>query len=212
MKKQFIASVIATSVTIALCLALMIGATYAWFTDSVYTKTHISAGYLEVSLVRENLEYSSLGIVTRTDDKPFNFSQPTSENLFGLEDGDKLAPGDKLTADLVISNNSTTDFYYWIELVSMNGDPLSAPLREQLVLTVEVFDEAGALTNSASISLSESASLGSERHPLGELAPFVNDTASFSVTLEFLLSEDNNSAMEMTANIDLVVKAQQVVD
>ena len=95
---------------ILLCMSIIVGMTYALFTDSVSVKNHLKAGNLDITLTRTNLEYSvlnedgELAVTEVTDD--YNFTDSTNENVFGIDAKDiRIVPGSYFDADMEIANN-----------------------------------------------------------------------------------------------------------
>lgn len=189
---------------IAVALALVVGGTYALFSAQVNVENHLFAGNLSAKLVRENLETVSLaenGRLTKTTDSAEkDFTKATSENLFGLTDGTKIAPGCKFTASMVLTNDGSVAFSYWIE-VKLKSE--SNKLAEQLKVTVK----AGETENGQ--ALSTSLTVGSDEEGLGVVE--VGQTAKFSVTVEFTNVDGNNEAMSQEAEFDFIVHAIQDV-
>ncbi len=188
--------------TIAVCIALLIGGTYALFSAQIGVENHLVAGNLSATLVRENLETVSLaenGHLTRTtngEDK--DFTNAGKNNLFDLEEGVKIAPGCRFTADMVLTNNGSVAFSYWIE-VKLKGD--SNVLAEQLKVTVKTGE------TQTEKFLKDGLSVGSEADGIGVVE--VGANAQFSVSVEFLDLDTNNDAQNQTVEFDFVVYALQ---
>ncbi len=193
-------------VTMLLCIALLIGGTYALFSASSIVTNHLVAGNLTAKLVRESYSYDTLdesgyivhhpGTETNTD-----FSAATNENLFGLAKDAYIAPGCKFTANMALTNEGTVAFNYWI-VIQLKGD--SNALAEQLQVTVQVGEQK------TEQSLSKGLSIGSDKNPIG-VVELGGSKATFSVTVEFTDNDDNNAAEDQQVYFDFTVFAMQAV-
>lgn len=187
---------------IVVCIALMVAGTYALFTANYGVTNHLAAGNLSATLVRDNLETVTInesGNLTKTTDAADkDFSAPTSENLFGIENGAKIAPACSFTADMVLTNTGTVAFSYWIE-VKLTGD--SNKLAEQLKVTLKT--DKGQTEK----FLSEGLTVGSETEGIGIVV--AKGSANFSVTVTFADLTANNDAQDQTVEFDFVVHAIQ---
>lgn len=209
-------------IVIAVCAFMIVGGTYALFTDKIEMNTHIISGDLNVTLERTKLTQNLLtdkGYVqeevvedeARGDD-PEDFTNPTTENVFGLDDTIKFVPTCWALADMRITNNSDVAFGYWLTIVFDDVDDLN--LADQLKVTITT-------ENGKSISkyLSEGLVLGGETDFI-DVAE-VGEKQTFTVKVEFvddrIFDEDdtdkfvNNSAMNQEVKFDLVLNAIQVV-
>lgn len=209
---------------ILLCMSIVLGVTWALFSDLASVKNHLKAGDLEITLERVDLvkkTLSDLGyleevrVQDETKDAPVSFTDPTNKNVFGLdldEGGkatEKIAPGAKFTAKMKISNNSDVAFGYWIEIVCTDKASGEA-LAKQLKVTVNTgSDKSDTVANGLKI--------GSASEHVDVLAKGESDT--FTVTVEFLDSYKDSNGLEYGDNdlaqgedleFDLVVHAIQV--
>ncbi len=194
---------------ILLCLCIIVGMTYALFSDVVSVKNHLRAGALDVSLKRTCLEYSVLDedgylAVTTLDgevDSAYivDFTNTTAENVFGIDATDiKIVPGSYFDADLEIGNNGNVAFTFEVG-IRLLGD--SNALAEQLQVTVTHAD--GSTTTKP---LSELA--GGLTIAAGEMS--ANDSVrAFGVRVDFVNCSNNNAAQSETAVFDLIVTAVQ---
>ena len=201
---------------ILLCMIIIVSTSWALFTDRKAVTTHLRAGDLEITLERIGLSKSILnekGYLEVKEYTPeeayFDFSKKTDENVFDLEDTDKLIPSCQYTAKMRISNNSSPGksniaYAYWIEVV-YNG-PDGAKLAEQIKVTV---DAGGENKSEDNTFLIDGVQVGSKEKPIGVLA--INEKAAFTVTIEFLnLSDEvNDKAQADAVSFDLVVHAVQ---
>ena len=136
---------------ILLCMTIIVGMTWALFTDTKNVSNHLQAGDLSITLKRTELTKTTLNtsgkLVTSDPDKTVvNFSNSTDKNVFGIVDGEKVVPGTKYVAKMKIENHSDVAFGYWIEIVctdKTNG----ADLAKQLKVTVNTGSDASAFVN-----------------------------------------------------------------
>ena len=199
---------------ILLCMTIIVGMTWALFTDTQKVTNHLQAGDLSITLKRTELTKTTLNaqgklVTSDPDTTTKNFSNPTDENVFGIVDGEKIVPGTKYQASMQIENHSDVAFGYWIEIVctdKTNG----ADLAKQLKVTVNTGSDASA-------SVNDGLTVGSSSNYVGEL--IIGATAEFTVTVEFLDSfvaenniDHNDLAQGENLSFDLVVHAVQATD
>lgn len=187
--------------TLLLCVALLVGGAYALFSADVPVENHLVAGNLSATLVRDRLVWVTLDdkgkLVSDEDPDDKDFSKAGSENLFGLKNDAKIAPGCSFTADMVLGNNGSVAFTYWIE-IKLKGD--SNELAEQLKVTVTSGGTKSEQPLNSGLEVGKADGLGVVE---------VGGQAKFSVSVEFTDRADNNDAQEQEANFDLVVHATQ---
>ena len=199
---------------ILLCMTIIVGMTWALFTDTQKVNNHLQAGDLSITLKRTELTKTTLNaqgklVTSAPDTTTKNFSNPTDENVFGIVEGEKVVPGTKYVAKMKIENRSDVAFGYWIEIVctdKTNG----ADLAKQLKVTVNTGSDASA-------SVNDGLTVGSSSNYVGEL--IIGATAEFTVTVEFLDSfvaenniDHNDLAQGESLSFDLVVHAVQATD
>ena len=203
-----------SSSVILLCMTIIVGMTWALFTDTQKVSNHLQAGDLSITLKRTELTKTTLNaqgklVTSAPDTTTKNFSNPTDENVFGIVEGEKVVPGTKYVAKLQIENHSDVAFGYWIEIVctdKTNG----ADLAKQLKVTVNTGADASA-------SVNDGLTVGSSSNYVGEL--IIGASAGFTVTVEFLDSfvaenniDHNDLAQGENLSFDLVVHAVQATD
>lgn len=189
-------------------MCIIIGMTFALFTDHVWVRNHLKAGNLDITLTRTNLEYTALAsdgkldIITNSDE--YDFTNATDENVFGLNSADTLiVPGSYFDADMKITNMGNVAFEYSVR-IKLIGE--SNALAEQLMVTVTHPD--GTTTSKMLSELAGELSIAT-----GVMN--ANDASqSFSVKVEFVNYEtttpiDNNDAQNQAAQFDLIVTAVQ---
>lgn len=192
---------------IVLCMSLIVGVTYALFTDTVRLVTHLKAGNLNVEMQRSSLTYYVINeegkLVEQTDSNPVDFSTATNKNVFGLPEGKTLTivPESFIQANLQLVNKGNVAFKYKVSI--LNVSELNA-LSDQVNVTVkcgktEVTKTIAQLVRSGGVIVSDLAMAGNE------------DMQDVSVRITFVSSSDNNSAKQLETKFDLVIEATQDV-
>ncbi len=123
MKKKITSAIL----TIVLCLSLIAGSTYALFTSKDEVNIAVSSGKVEVKAVLKNLVFASeLGDTLKDSSAVIT----EEDQLLTLTN---IVPGDYVTFDIVISNNSTVAISYRtvIQMLNDNG------LWDGLVVTID---------------------------------------------------------------------------
>lgn len=122
-KKALISSIL----TIALCLSVIAGATFALFTSDSAVNIAITSGKVNLvaNIVKESLKTSSLGV----EQQPAGTFAAGGAAAFDVE-GDDLVltgvlPGDKATFDIKVTNNSNVDIQYKVKW-TVNGELMGA--------------------------------------------------------------------------------------
>lgn len=200
---------------ILLCMTIIVGMTWALFTDMQKVSNHLQAGDLSITLKRTELTKTTLNaqgklVTSAADTTVVNFSNPTDENVFGTVTGEKIVPGTKYKAKMQIENHSDVAFGYWIEIVCTDKTK-GANLAKQLKVTVNTGSDASAFVNDG-LTVK-----GADGGYVGEL--IIGASAEFTVTVEFLDSfvaanniDHNDLAQGKNLSFDLVVHAVQATD
>ena len=195
--------------TVCLAAALLVTGTYALFTDTATVGTHLQAGKLEVTLIRDSyVKYApnAQGLyetVTYNDDEDFTETSLEEKDLFDFT-ATKLVPGAHFTANMKITNNSDVAFGYYIEIVPATGNDPDFINQVKIEAITPLKTVGGLISNSYEI--------GSETNFIGEV--LIGETQEFSikVTFENILTDgENNKAMSEKANFDIVVYAVQLI-
>lgn len=206
-------TVFISMVAIVLCALLLVVGSYALFTDTVTVKNHLQAGTMKATLTRVQLDVTKLdenGVLKTYDPDmtPVDFTSSTEKNVFGLTGTEKIAPKTKLAATMSLSNTSDVAFTYYIKIQQTEiqaGTPSDAKLLEQLQVTVTV----DGTTKSDSQTLADGVQVGAENDVIGTVK--IGETATFTVTVEFLNLTNNNDAQGKQVAFDLIVYAVQAV-
>lgn len=209
---------------VLLCLTIVLGMTWALFTDDVFVEHHLQAGDLNITLMRVQLDKVALdekGFLSpyETDLTVKDFTEPTKENVFDLEDGQKVVPGSKYVAKMKVENLSDVAFGYWIQVVCMDKT-LGADLAKQLRVTVDTTVDDDNDDDSDAWVGDGLFVRGEDDDYIDVLA--IGESAYFTVSVEFVDSfeyEDlfgdyyaNDKAQGEQLAFDLVVHAVQVQD
>ncbi len=208
-------SLIVSGAVVLLSLTILIGTTWALFTDTQTVTNHLRAGDLKITLKRTELLKTTLNVdgYLVTPDEPDktveDFTNPTDENVFAIGENEMIVPGTKYVAKMQIENHSDVAFGYWIQIAckdKTNGEDLA----KQLKVTVTTDRDASAMVNQGLL-------VGNQNSYIDEIA--IGKAGTFTVTVEFLDSfikenglgyNDNDLAQEEDLTFDLIVHAVQV--
>ena len=218
-------------------MTIVIGMTWALFTDSQNITNHLRAGNLTINLKRIELTKKTLNAsgylveeqVQKITDDPVNFTNPTDRNVFGLtmENGvitEKIVPGSKFVATMQIENDSDVAFKYWAR-INCKDEDVKQTLAEQLIVIVYtdkngdgVIDTEGEDAEKSDSSIANGLEIGSDKDYIGILEK--NEKENFIFSVEFadkgyayengVLVSENNAAKSQKIDFDLVVYAVQV--
>lgn len=199
--------IIVTAVTICCYFAVVIGISYALYHETISMQNHLVAGSLNASLVRTKLTTINLGsdgnFQTTVDDSPKDFSTGSDDNIFGITQNMKVAPSSKFIAEMSVTNKGDVAFYYYVEVVfnSMISDSTFASMLKFTVSTSK------GVTRE--VLISDGLTLGDDENGLGEVE--VGESETFTVSLEFLDSQNNNKVENKFVQFDLRVHVIQKV-
>ncbi|MBQ7391230.1 MAG: hypothetical protein IJV73_00965 [Clostridia bacterium] len=185
--------------TIALCIGIIVGSTYALFGDETRVNVMVSAANLDVTASIENGK-----LLTHSAGDAAEFSREGSFANGGMAviDPDNssnilissMTPGDKIRFNVDVENNSDIAIRYRIVWAS-NVSETEVDLADALNVTVQVNGEDELnMTDRASDYYNVSAN--------GEIT-------TFTVTIEFPDREDNNSFRGAQGSLSFVVEAVQ---
>lgn len=198
-------TVLVSMLVVCLCLALVVGGTYALFSDSVNVKNHLSAGSLKVGL--NLLSYETC---TLDDDGMMKTTKTTMDPPVDLvKDGSKLfqmtkaVPGSWYKAELEIYNKGDVAFDYRVRML-WNTDGQAAPEQEKLAgqIQITITDATGKET---AFMLDEASDV-----KLGRMTA-KSEATTFTVKAEFVDTDNNNDVQEISLEFDLQVYAEQAV-
>lgn len=134
-------------------------------------------------------------MVEFTDDSSVDFTNPTSENLFGIRAGETVVPGCRFTATMELCNEGDFALNYWLEVRMVSG--FDTALAKQLKVTLTA--------NGKEYSTTVGEPVGTERAPLGTLGK--GEKVTFTISVEFIDSTENNAAQGQTVAFDMYATA-----
>ena len=214
-------ALLVSAAVILLAMSIIVGMTWALFTDTETVSNHLQAGDLSITFKRTELTKTTLNdsgylVELPADTTVVNFSNPTDENVFALTTDDegnvteKVVPGSKFVATMVIENNSDVAFGYWVEIVCTDKTT-GEDLAKQLKVTVNTGNDDVSTIN-------DGLKVGSDTDFIDVLT--VGTDGTFIVTVEFVddgysfedgvLGSTNDAAERENVSFDLVVYAIQV--
>ena len=196
MKKRVL---LVSVLTIALCISVIAGSTYALFVDDTKVNITVTAGDLDVVASIENGK-----LLTHSTGDTAEFSREGSFANGGMAVIDPnnssnilisgMTPGDKIRFNVDVENNSDIAIRYRIVWKS-NVSETEVDLADALTVTVQVNGEDELnMTDRVSDYYNVSAN--------GEIT-------TFTVTVEFPSREDNNSFRGAQGSLSFVVEAVQ---
>lgn len=204
MGKSKVRTLLVACVMIMLCAAMIVGGTYALWSDNVTVENHLTSGTLQVKLERISLTKTYLDdetgyLVTAGPDMTivdFTDTNTADDNVFGIED-EKVVPCSEYEAKLRLTNNGDVAFTYDV-IIKLNS--ASNALAEQLKVYIDGEDKGTldqyAVDGKAIISTQTMAK---------------DDTAKeFTVKIQFINDNNiNNDAQDKEVKFDLLVNAVQ---
>ena len=206
MGKSKVRTLLMSCVMIMLCAVLLIGGTFALWTDSAKVENHLVAGKLKVKLERISLTKTYLnnetGYLVTTDPDTtivdFTNTNTANANVFGIDNGEKVVPCSQYEATLRLSNNGDVAFSYDVIIKLTSA---SNALAEQLKVYIDGEDKG---------TLDEYAVDGKAIISTQTMAK--NDVAKeFTIKVEFVDDNDvNKDAQEKEVKFDLMVNAVQL--
>ena len=139
-------------------------------------------------------------LVPFEDDSNTDFSDNPNDNYFGVRDGETIVPGCVFVASMEITNNSNYALNYWME-IRMPEEYFSLALAQQLKVTLTV----GNNTYTTVVG----QPMGDNRAPLGQIPK--GEHVTFTISVEFIQSDDNNATQGQTVMFDLYIMITQAV-
>lgn len=227
-------ALLVSAAVILLCMTVVVGMTWALFTDTRNVTNHLQAGDLAITLKRTELVKNTLNVkgfleeitVQKPTDDPVNFTESNNKNVFGLEPNEKIVPGSEFVATMQIENNSDVAFGYWVKIVCEDED-VAKKLAEQLIIkvytdkngdgTIDTDDSDGSDESDKDV-VANGLEVGSDTSYIGVLG--IGDAETFIVSVKFddkgytyvdgVLTSANDAAQNQDLDFDLIVYAVQV--
>lgn len=212
---------------ILLCMCVIVGATYALFTDTETVGNHLRAGNLDVKFERTNLEYTVLNgdgmmiVKTVEDDADFTETNLATANIFGITDDSRIVPGSYVKAELKVSHDRDADdnkadsnvaFDYKV-FIKLDKDSYN-DLADQLYVTV--------INNETNETVVDYVKLNDKMFNAEDAGYFcifsgddvkLTESDTFTVQIDFENVLDNgktnNKAEDLTVYFDLIIEAEQ---
>lgn len=230
-------SLIISSSVILLCMVIVVGMTWALFTDTQNVTNHLKAGDLKITLKRTELTKKTLDTsgylvetqVQKATDDPVTFTNPTDKNVFGLtmENGEvteKIVPGSKFVATMQIENHSDVAFKYWARIDCKDED-VKKRLAEQLIVVVYTDKNGDGVIDTEGDDAEKNEGIVADGLKIGDDTKYIGllekaDKENFIISVEFddkgytykngVLTSANDAAQNQDVEFDLVVYAVQV--
>ena len=209
MKKRSIVTIACLS--IVLCVALIMGGTYALFSSSTTVTNHLRSGNLTLKLERIGLtkyaydeasgEYKEN--VYSNGDAYVDFSESTDKNVFDIAGSEVMAPGVWYEATMRIDKGNTNVPFAYKIIIRLNGE--SNKFAEQLCVFVDG-EAKGYLSDYVTAEDGNEIVVSSGKIGLTE------GSKTFKVKLLFDQTADNNAVMDSATDFDLIVEATQGMD
>ena len=205
MGKSKVRTLLMSCVMMMLCVAMIVGGTFALWSDSAKVENHLTAGTLKVKLERISLAKTYLDnetgylVTTAPDTTIVNFTDTNTadDNVFGINNDEKVVPCSVYEAKLRLTNNGDVAFTYDV-IIKLNS--ASNALAEQLKIYIDG-DDKGTLDEYA---VDGKAIIASQTMAKNDAAK------EFTVKVEFINDNDvNNDAQEKEVKFDLLVNAVQ---
>lgn len=223
MERKRVRTLLMASVTIMLCMGLLIGGTYALWSKTVSVTNHLVAGNLDLKLERIALSKKMLDnqtgymkTVSNTD--TVDLTRGSDVNVFGIEEGELVVPTSYYEAEMRLTNNGSVAFKfdYTIKLKTENNttDEISE-LAKQLKVYIDDEDK-GYLSTFITTDAEDNNNIVDGKVVVSSCIGKGTDTSkTFKVKIEFVNDQDdgnivNNTAMNKEVKFDLIVKAVQL--
>lgn len=134
--------ILSSILSLVLCLSVIAGATFALFTSESDVNVAINSGKVEVLAYAENLDLYSPTLIN-TDGTVDNATDAATETTFKnggtatITNGneivlDRMTPGDKVTFEIVVKNNSNVTIQYQTKIALVEGIDLFSGLKVTL--------------------------------------------------------------------------------
>ena len=190
---------------ILLCVSMVLGISYALFTDSASVKNHLKAGTLDATLTRTSLKYAVIndaGYMEEHTEGAHDFTNLTNENVFGLDSSNLyIAPGSYFEAKMALSNADVDGHVAFDYVITIELTTTANELSEQMQITV-TFPDGTSKTqqmNEGKITFNSVKAVEAGK------------THEFTLRLDFTPDANNNAAKKQELGFDLSVAATQAL-
>ena len=206
MGKSKVRTLLMTCVMIMLCATMIVGGTYALWSDNVTVENHLSSGIFNVKLERISLTKTYLNnetgyLVTTTPNTTivdFTNTNTADDNVFGIRN-EKVVPCSEYEAKLRLTNNGDVAFTYDV-IIKLTST--SNALAEQLKVYIDGEDK-GTLDQYVA---NGQAIIATQTMAKNQLAK------EFTVKIQFINDNNvNNDAQDKEVMFDLLVNAVQKI-
>lgn len=202
-KKSTKRALISSVLSLVLCMAMLIGTTYAWFTDSVTSSGNkIQAGNLDVDLYMWNgLEDNAANRVEITNESAPIFgagSLAQDNNAQTLWE-----PGKTQVAYLSIKNNGSLDLKYKVAIDVKNSVNNLHEVMQYAITPDAKFGQATPWTTGTNVEL------GTNEYEYKEITLGVGEEHFFALSVH-MLEEAGNEYMNGSVDFDIRVLATQL--
>jgi len=195
-KKTLLTSVL----SLVLCMAMLVGTTFAWFTDSVTSGNNkIKAGNLDVQLLMHNgTDYVDISNST----SPIFGAGSVAQNV----NGETLwEPGKTQVAYLAIQNNGSLDLKYTVALDVTN---VTKNLDKVMRYAITSDAKNGSITAWDSTN-AKTVALGNQTVSENDVALEAGDTHYFALSVH-MMEDAGNEYQNGTIDFDMTVLATQL--
>lgn len=142
MKKQNVkrSSLFACGISLVLCMAMLIGTTFAWFSDTVSNKgNRIQAGTLDVEMYKNSVKDTAPTGIAGADgwENITNLDTDVESPIFKLENAQ---PGDTQTAYVAVKNAGSLALKYNLDVIVSDASLADALTIETANVTSDILD------------------------------------------------------------------------
>ena len=145
MGKSKIGTLLMSCTMMLLCVATIVGGTFALWSDSAKVENHLTAGTLKVkferiSLIKTYLDTETGYLVTTNPDTTvvdFTNTNTAQTNAFGIANNEKIVPGSSYQAKFKLTNNGDVAFNYDVIIKLTSGD---VDLAKQIKIYLDDID------------------------------------------------------------------------
>ena len=202
--------------TIAVCLSLIAGSTFAYFTSNAETNITVNSAKVNVTaeIKQDSLKLSSLNVEQKDDQGNYVNTFENGGTATWSSEGELelklMAPGDKAQFTIDVTNNSNIAIKYQVAMVisydktAINADR-SAALAEQLVVKAYINGKNYTITDLDSLTDAN----GTEISYIDAIPGDTIGDIAVSVEFKNMDNEINNKAQDGAVSISFALVAIQ---